>query len=173
MSTHPSKGTTKVQLGEPVSFIGVPDRSRNNSKIAHHQSCQHGWQLTTARNLELTAQPLATPQVTECLLQSAEWSEPLPGCSGDLRPFQVDWLVWVFLYSPYWTEDQTAKCLPSNPKQSSGIGLKHWLDCQCHKKTNTIKCGIYIWTHRNMHRIQLFCTSESLHITVWEGSQQE
>lgn len=40
---HDRLKTTNVQLGEPVGVIGVTQRSRNDSKTAHHQSPPQQW----------------------------------------------------------------------------------------------------------------------------------
>jgi hypothetical protein len=73
-----STDITKVQLGEPKSFIyrNMHERLETGGKMIqkwlHHQSpSQHGWQLTKARNLEHTAQPAGCSTVLESVL--SEW----------------------------------------------------------------------------------------------------
>lgn len=54
-----SKDTTKIQLGEPMSLLGVTHKRRNNQKAAVSRSPQHGWQLMQPGRL--TTQPAGSP----------------------------------------------------------------------------------------------------------------
>lgn len=59
--SHQIGNTMKVQLDEPMDFIGISYRNMGEEITQgelHHQNLpKHGRQLTKGRNLEYTAQP--------------------------------------------------------------------------------------------------------------------
>jgi hypothetical protein len=67
---------TKIQLDKPRIFIGVPYRSRNDSKQLHHRSpLRHGWQLT-----ELVHSVQATGSSSSWRVSFlSDWSKPVSG----------------------------------------------------------------------------------------------
>lgn len=68
--TDQSTDTTKLQFGEPMSFIGVTSRSRNNSKIAEPQIPHPAWvTVYKSGNVENTTQPEADQQFGGCPCQ--------------------------------------------------------------------------------------------------------
>jgi hypothetical protein len=62
LTNKESTDTTKLKLGEPMSFIGLTGvwvngyLQEQNTQLYHQSPPQHGWQLTKARNLKHTAQ---------------------------------------------------------------------------------------------------------------------
>lgn len=83
-TTDQSMDTTKVELGKRESFIGLLNRSRNDSKTALSPRSTPAW-LTAhkAENLEHIAQPAG---------RSTGWRRSFPGASVDLTPSRQ--LVW-------------------------------------------------------------------------------
>lgn len=89
-TTDQSTDTTRVELGEPMSFTVVTCRSRNDTqkKLRPQSPPQRGWQFVKARNMEHSAQPAVSS--TGWRVSSGPgltWSEPFPGSSAGLRIF--------------------------------------------------------------------------------------
>ena len=78
LMTDQGTDTTQVQCGEPVSFIGVAFRNRNDSKTAAPL------RATPAGNIEHTAQP--TGSSTGLRVSSL-------GASAGLHLFQTGWFL--------------------------------------------------------------------------------
>lgn len=80
---YQSTGTTKVQLGETMSFPGVIYRNRNDSKTVCLQGPhRHERQLTKTGKSGKYFTACRLLNRLECVLSKCLWSKPLPGSSA-------------------------------------------------------------------------------------------
>ena len=99
--TNQSTNITKVQLGEPMSFIGVTYRNMGEGsctgaemtqrQLYHQGPPQHEWQLTNLETWSTLHSLQAAQQVGECPFRVT-----LPGSSAGFCFFQAAGLVAVF-----------------------------------------------------------------------------
>ena len=106
--TNQSTNITKVQLGEPMSFIGVTYRNMGEGsctgaemtqrQLYHQGPPQHEWQLT---NLETwgTLHSLQVAQLVSASSGQLVWSQSSLQLDFSLFEMDSDWLIDLTVYS--------------------------------------------------------------------------
>lgn len=105
LTTDLKYGRCKVQLGEPVGFIGVSYRNvgeglRTGAQMTQRQLChqvppQHGWQLTTAGKSGAHCTACRQLSGLESAFSKWLWPKPLLGNWSELSIFTA-LLPWAF-----------------------------------------------------------------------------